>query len=116
MEHHGALGVMRSLGRLGVPVYGVDADRSAIALRSRYCRGAFLWDIEARPAAASVDFLKSVARRIGGRPMLLATNDETALFVAENGCRLRTSFAFPDNPLPLVRSLYNKREMYFLAR
>ncbi|HKA31869.1 MAG TPA: hypothetical protein VKH64_01550, partial [Candidatus Binatia bacterium] len=66
--------------------------------------------------AASVDFLKSVARRIGGRPMLLATNDETALFVAENGCRLRTSFAFPDNPLPLVRSLYNKREMYFLAR
>lgn len=116
MEHHGALGVMRSLGRLGVRVYGVDADRSAVPLRSRYCRGAFIWDIEAQPARASVDFLKSVVRRIGGRPLLLATNDETALFVAENGCRLQTSFVFPDNPLTLVRSLYNKRDMYFLAR
>jgi predicted ATP-grasp superfamily ATP-dependent carboligase len=116
MEHHGALGVLRSLGRLGVRVYGVDADRSAIAPRSRYCRGAFVWDIETRPAGASVDFLKAVARRIGGRPLLLATNDETALFVAENASRLRTSFVFPDNPLTLVRSLYNKRDMYFLAR
>jgi predicted ATP-grasp superfamily ATP-dependent carboligase len=116
MEHHGALGVMRSLGRLGVRVYGVDADRSAVACRSRYCRGAFVWDIEAQPARASVDFLKAAARRIGGRPVLLATNDETALFVAENRCRLRAAFVFPDNPLALVRSLYNKREMYFLAR
>lgn len=115
MEHHGALGVMRSLGRVGVRVYGVDADRSAIALRSRYCRGGFIWDIAARPARLSVDFLKAVARRIGGRPVLLATNDETALFVAENRSCLQTDFVFPDNTLSLVRSLYNKREMYFLA-
>src|SRR5258707_14743447 len=27
MQHHGALGVMRSLGRLGVPMYGVHPTR-----------------------------------------------------------------------------------------
>lgn len=37
--HHGGLGVIRSLGRLGVPVYGVQEDRWAPAGASRYLHG-----------------------------------------------------------------------------
>jgi len=36
--HHGGLGIARSLGRLGVPVYSVDAARWEPAFSSRYCR------------------------------------------------------------------------------
>lgn len=116
MEHHGSLGVMRSLGRLGVRVYGLDADDGSLALRSRYCHGGFSWDLDIRPARSSVDFLLAAACHIGGRPLLFPTNDETALFVAENERLLETAFVFPHNPLHLVRELYNKREMHFLAR
>lgn len=116
MEHYSAVGVMRSLGRLGVRVYGVDADAHAPALRSRYCRGGFIWSFDTGPSDASVEFLLETARRIGGRPLLLATNDETGVFVAQNASRLEQAFLFPKNPLELVRSLYDKREMYFLAR
>jgi len=116
MEHHGALGVMRSLGRLGVRVYGLDADDGALALRSRYCHGGFAWDLDIRPVHTSVDFLLAAACHIGGRPLLLATNDETALFVAKHQSQLEPAFVFANNPLQLVQALYNKRKMHFLAR
>ncbi|MGH3782562.1 MAG: hypothetical protein ACRDRO_18560, partial [Pseudonocardiaceae bacterium] len=41
--HHGGLGAIRSLGRLGVPVYGVHEDAWAPAARSRYLHGRWIW-------------------------------------------------------------------------
>ena len=56
-----------------------------------------------------------MAREIGGRPILLPSNDETALFVAENAEALRQSFAFPVNSASLVRTLFEKQSMSLLA-
>lgn len=120
LDHHGAVGVARSLGRLGVPVYGVHRDGSAPAFRSRYLRQGFVWDLEAETPARSVAFLLGLAARIGagagGRALLLATNDETALFVAENAAALAERFIFPPNPPALVRGLFEKARMHALAR
>ena len=44
--HHGGLGIARSLGRLGVHVYSVDAARWEPAFSSRYCRGRFVLSLE----------------------------------------------------------------------
>ena len=41
--HHGGLGAIRTLGRVGVPVYGVHEDRLAPAAASRYLAGKFIW-------------------------------------------------------------------------
>src|SRR5690242_227861 len=38
--------IARSLGRLGVAVYGVHADPHSPAARSRYWRKNFIWNIE----------------------------------------------------------------------
>lgn len=116
LDHYGALGIMRSLGRLGVEVYGVHKDRDAAALRSRYCAGGLVWDLDAAPAADSVRFLLEVGEKLGGRPLLLPSNDETALFVADNAAALRDGFSFQDNDAALVRALYSKKELYHLAR
>ena len=116
MDHYGALGVMRSLGRLGVRVYGVHAVPDSTASYSKYCSGLFKWDLDRASAADSVDYLLHVAESIGGRALLIASNDETALFVAENALRLKEAFIFPYNQPGLVRSLYNKKEMYFLSK
>ncbi|MGH3911543.1 MAG: hypothetical protein ACRDRM_12005, partial [Pseudonocardiaceae bacterium] len=40
---HGGLGAIRSLGRLGVPVYGVHDKPLAPAARSRYLHGRWFW-------------------------------------------------------------------------
>src|SRR5690349_21594148 len=117
MDHYGALGVMRSLGRLGVSVYGVHPTRWPVASFSRYCKQVFPLDLDTTPMEQSVDRLLTIAKAIGvRRPVLMPTNDETALFVARNSARLQEAFLFPHNPMPLVWSLYNKKEMYYLAK
>jgi D-aspartate ligase len=116
MQHHGSLGVMRSLGRLGVRVYGVHPTRRPAASFSRYCRKVFVLDLERTPAEQSVDCLLDIARGIGAMPLLMPTNDETALYVAQNASRLQEAFLFPANPVQVVWSLYNKKAMYHLAK
>ena len=116
MDHYGALGVVRSLGRLGVQVYGVHPTRRPVAASSRYCRKVFELGIDRVPAQECVDRLVEIASSIGGKPLLITTNDEGALFVARNASRLLEAFVFPDNPAQVVWSLYNKKEMYFLAK
>ena len=116
MQHHGALGVMRSLGRLGVPTYGVHPTHRPVASFSKYCRKVFALDVDETPAEQTVDCLRGIARRIGSKPLLIATNDESAIFVARNASQLQDAFLFPANPIHVVWSLYNKKTMYLLAK
>ena len=113
---HGGLGVTRSLGRLGVPVYCVDADRYTPAFFSKYCRGKFQWDLHGAPAAEAVRFLRKLGAIIGRRSVLIPTSDIGAMFVVEQADRLRDLFMFPDTDAGLVRSLCSKKEMYHLAK
>jgi predicted ATP-grasp superfamily ATP-dependent carboligase len=116
MEHHGALGVMRSLGRFGVRMYGVHSTHRSPASFSKYCQQAYALDLDETPPERSVNYLKQIAHRIGGRPLLLPTNDESALFVARHTGELQGDFLFPLNPVQVVWSLYNKKAMYLLAK
>ncbi len=113
---HGGLGLVRSLGRLGVPVYAVHADRWTAAFFSRYCRERLLWDVAASPPDETVLFLERLRRRIGRRSILVATSDAGAMFVANEAERLAEWFEFPKLDRDLVRALCNKREMYHLAK
>ena len=110
------IGVMRSLGRLGIPVYGVDAERFTPAFFSKYCRGKFVWDIDSAPPDSSLHFLDEVGSRIGQRSILIPTSDVGTMFVADEADRLADKFIFPVRSASLMRSLCSKQEMYHLAR
>src|SRR5437879_2211258 len=107
-DHYSALGVMRSLGRIGVRTFAVHATPNVAAFRSRYCAGHFIWDIDSAPESDSVHFLLEVGRKIARRPVLIATNDETALFVSRHSSALEEGFLFSKNSPRLVRALYDK--------
>ncbi|TML95501.1 MAG: ATP-grasp domain-containing protein [Actinobacteria bacterium] len=110
------LGLIRSLGRLGVPVYAVhDRDDSAAA-RSRYLRDAFVWDVDGAPSRATADFLLDVARRVGGRPILVTTDDVSTMAVADHQAALAEAFRLPLQPDGLARALSDKRAMAELCR
>lgn len=114
--HHGGLGIVRSLGRLGVPVYSVDAAWWEPAFASRYCRGRFLLDIAGEPGDVAVDRIRSIARKIGGRPILMPTTDQACEWVAQNDAALREDFRFPVQNAALVHTLCDKGRMQELAR
>lgn len=114
--HHGSLGIARTLGRWGVDVYGVDSDLDGPAFSSRYVKDAFRWDFGSETPERSVAFLIGLADRIGGRPLLIPTSDNTAELVQDHAAVLGERFLFPRVDPDLVRGLSNKRELYYLAK
>ena len=116
MLHHGSLGVIRSLGRLGVPVYGVHEGAWAPAASSRYLSGRFFWQPHPDDPQRTLSGLLDLASRIGRRAVLYATDDAGAIFLAEHGDVLRDAFAFPRPPADLPRQLAGKYSMFQLCR
>ena len=114
--NHGSLCLVRTLGRMGVSVYGVGDDPGAAGMTSRYCRRKFIAAKNGAAPAASVQFLLEVSRLIGQKTILTCTDDDSCRFIAENSNQLRNAFLFPANSSELVRTLTDKRQMYFLAK
>jgi len=110
----GALAIMRSLGKHGVPVYGVNPSWNA-PLSSRYCKGCFYKDFDEFNQADYLDFLLEVGAKLGKGCILIPTSDELAVFVAENAPKLREYFVFPDYDPAVVSGLASKQGMYALA-
>jgi predicted ATP-grasp superfamily ATP-dependent carboligase len=115
--HHGSVGAVRTLGRLGVAVYATTEDRLAPTAFSRYLRRALVWPTTGleRPAELVAGVL-SLGERVGARAVLLPTDDEAALLVAEHADRLSASFVLPSLPADLPRRLATKDSLAELCR
>jgi D-aspartate ligase len=114
--HHGGLGVIRSLGRLGIPVYGVHEDGLAPAANSRYLRGRFFWRPDPADADRVLAGLSRLAEIIGRPAVLISTDDAGAIFLGEHGHELRGRFLFPDPPPHLPRRLAGKHSLSEVCR
>lgn len=114
--HHGGLGVIRSLGRLGVPVYGVHEGWWAPAASSRYLRGRCYWQPHADDVGQVLEGLSRLAERIGQPAVLIATDDAGSLLLSEHGSSLRDRFLFPSPPPGLPRQLAGKASLGALCR
>jgi len=111
----GALSIMRTLGYLGVDVYGVSNDPRAHALSSRYCRGKFLIAYGQEDHEALVEGLMEIRVQFDCRPILIATSDDTAIGVAEHYERLSDAYTIAQNGGALVSTLADKMKMFDLA-
>ncbi len=116
MFNHVGVGLLRSLGRSGIPMYAVHPDARAPSAVSRYCRHTFPWDVGVSANADSVSFLVDVSRKLHPRPILIPTEDISCLFVEDNAEALRDHFVLPGQPAGLARALSSKREMYALCK
>jgi len=115
--HHGTVGAIRSLGRLGVPVYTIVEDRFTPAARSRYLRGGFRWPTTGREQPEDlVQGVMGLGRAIGGRAILAGTDEEAAVLIAEHSARLADRFVMPAVAPGLPRQLATKYSLYSLCR
>jgi predicted ATP-grasp superfamily ATP-dependent carboligase len=115
-SHHGGLGIIRSLGRLGIRVYTVETNRWEPGYSSRYCSGRFMLNTTADPPEEAIGRLLEIAGRVGGQPLLIPTTDQGAKWVADHAAELRSAFRFPAQDPVLVRVLSDKHRMEALAR
>ncbi|MFH8789655.1 hypothetical protein [Streptomyces roseoverticillatus] len=114
--HHGGVGAIRSLGRLGVPMYAITEDRWTPAAVSRYLRGGFVWRTTGTEQPAElVDGLLRIGREIGRPAVLIPTDEEAAVLVAEHSAELSGSFLFPRVERELPRRLASKQGLHELC-
>ena len=111
----GALAIMRTLGPLGVPLYGVDADPRSPAMLSRYCQERLLCGLDENRPMEFLDRLLEVGGRLGRPAILIPTSDETAQFVVDQAEPLSRQFIFPRNSPEMIARLVSKKGMYELA-
>jgi D-aspartate ligase len=111
--HHGALGAIRSVGRLGVPVFLAHGSRRAPIDRSRYCCGSLVLAQEHGDTGTLESLLQFGAEHRGA--ILLAVDDAGAMFVDDHGGALAEVFLLPHQPSGLARALADKREMHRLC-
>jgi len=115
--HSGGVGVVRSLGRCGVPVYVVTEPALPPTAVSRYCTARFLSRFTGRERPSElVPWLLAVGERIGTRSVIVATDDEAAVLAAAHRDELAGHFLLPDvNPM-LPGRLASKTGLYELCR
>ncbi len=115
--HHGGVGVIRTLGRFGVPVYAITEDRLTPAAVSRYCKNPFVWPTTGREDPRRLaEGLLAIGRRLDRRAVVVPTDEEAAVLIAEHADELSECFLFPHVPPGLPRKLASKQGLYELCR
>jgi D-aspartate ligase len=109
-----ALAVIRSAGRLGIPVFSVHHSAREPATRSRYASGS----LDLSPAMSEdewVDALIALRPRVG-RAILLPIDDPAAVIVNDHQDRLTEHYAMPAAPPGIQRRLASKRELWTICQ
>jgi len=110
-----ALGVARSLGRRGIPVWVIDEGDYLVARHSRYVQRNLPWP-EDESETGKVAYLTGLADEHGlDGWTLFATSDETAALVARHHGALAQRFRLTTPPWERTRLAYDKRLTYELA-
>ena len=114
--HHGGLGIIRSLGMLGAPVFTVIEDRFAPAALSKYLTGTFVWDTRDLPRSRLLEGLEKIGRKLKQPTILVPTDDAGAILIAEEALTLRQWFLFPDVRPDIPRRLADKSRLQTLCK
>lgn len=112
---YSGLGIVRGLGRRGIPVFALDPDRTQIGMTSRFCRARVVPRVEEREDE-HLDALVRLARSLPEKPVLFPTGDDTVLCYARHEESLKKDFRFTGPCAEIVRKTATKDALFETAR
>jgi len=112
----GAITIMRSLGRYGVPISAVDADTYSPGFTSKYCNKKHIKKFDESKPLEYLEFVLNIGKELGKKALLIQTSDNMAVFIAEYADQLREYFIFPENDADLIKRIISKEGMYAIAQ
>ena len=102
------LGIIRDLGRHGVPVLGADVSPKAMGFRSRYATGMVCPDPLA-DESAFLAWLEDLGRKLPQRAVLFPTHDQFIWPLSRHAERLSEWFIIPFSRWEAMEKLHDKR-------
>jgi D-aspartate ligase len=114
--HHGTLGAIRSLGRLGVPVFMTQRGGRVPASLSRYLTGTVDWPTSAGDMDDLAGQLLRIALPSDMPAVLLPVDDAGAILFAERADRLRGRYVLPRQLPTVPRSVADKVQLAVICR
>jgi D-aspartate ligase len=108
------VGVVRSLGRAGVPVIGLDSNPVMPGFASRYCEAKLSPDPVHEPEAL-LEFLMKEGEHLDEPGILMPAADAYVLFIARYRDELCNRYMFSLPPDGVLEAMVNKRRQYDLA-
>jgi D-aspartate ligase len=106
--------LMRLLTRRGVTVYCVENDRRKQAFRSVYGKTFECPDPDLKPAEWQ-EFMLDLARKLGTKPVLIASGDAFVSAMATHAENLKAAYLFCHETVALQGLLATKQQQYDLA-
>lgn len=109
------LGVVRALGRRGVPTVGVYSEPHEVGRHSRFCKPRRLPAMEL-DQAAFVEALLALGKELGDRPVLFATSDAQVELLSRERDQLLRVFRYNLPDPDLLAKLMDKYDVLSVAR
>ncbi len=108
------LGAIRSLGRLGIPVIGLDSDPNMPGFKSRYCTAKLCPDPVWQPDRLA-EFMLNEGRQLENPGIIFPAADAFVLFLSRYRDELSTYFHLALPSANILEAIVNKRLQYELA-
>ena len=112
--YYSGLALVRSLGRRGVPVYGMDHTVTNVGLYSKYAQRYICPDPKIQPDKL-LKCLKKLRQKAAGKPVLFPTGDEYVLFVSRNRGKLDKDFEIVMADRQVQEDLVSKSGLHEIA-
>ena len=109
------LNLMRDLLSRGVPTVGIDCDASNPGFRSRYGKSFLCPNPDEHPEAW-LEFMLSLARTLGGRPVLIAAADQFVSAIGRYASELQAAYVFSEEGARLQADFATKERQHVLVR
>lgn len=105
------LSILRTLGRKGINIYGVDYYADQVAFLSRHCHHkVIISNVNSEPQQA-LDKLLDIGKKLGDRSVLLFTRDDFLVFVSKFRKELEEYFLFNVPDPEIVVCIIDKRQL-----
>src|SRR5712664_3094756 len=82
--HQSSLGIIRTLGRVGIPVFAVQRNSLIPSGVSRYLAGKFLWRTDAQDSGRFLEGMVRIGKILDRPTILVPADDLSAILIAEH--------------------------------
>lgn len=111
-----ALGIVRSLGRRGIPVVYIDSDPGSFVRHSRYINRRLTCKKTNDSESGFVSLLKDFAKRENRKMMIIPVGDEALLALSKHKDELEQFYHLPVPRYETAQKLVNKKRFYLMLK